>query len=74
MILAHEERLSVGELARRTRLSRPAVSHHLRILKEAGLLHETREGVRRYYSPSFGSAMHSIDLLREKLQEVKELL
>ena len=31
-------------------VSRPAVSQHLRVLKEAGLVRERREGTRRLYS------------------------
>jgi DNA-binding transcriptional ArsR family regulator len=41
---------SVGELAHGLTVSRPAVSQHLRVLKEAGLVTERREGTRRLYS------------------------
>ena len=34
----------VGEITERTHLSRPAVSHHIRILKEAGILKVRQEG------------------------------
>jgi DNA-binding transcriptional ArsR family regulator len=74
VILAGEDRLTVGELARRTHLSRPAVSHHLKILKDAGLLHEVREGVRRYYQPSFAGAIASMESLVAKISKVKDLL
>ena len=40
---------AVGELARGLPVSRPAVSQHLRVLKEAGLVSERREGTRRIY-------------------------
>jgi DNA-binding transcriptional ArsR family regulator len=40
----------VGELARGLPVSRPAVSQHLRVLKEAGLVRERRDGTRHYYS------------------------
>jgi DNA-binding transcriptional ArsR family regulator len=40
---------AVGELARGLPVSRPAVSQHLRALKEAGLVRETPEGTRRIY-------------------------
>jgi DNA-binding transcriptional ArsR family regulator len=39
----------VGELARHLPVSRPAVSQHLRVLKEAGLVQDTPEGTRRVY-------------------------
>ena len=40
---------SVGELAARMPVSRPAVSQHLRVLKDAGLVLDTRDGTRRIY-------------------------
>ena len=39
----------VGELARGLPVSRPAVSQHLRVLKEAGLVTERKNGTRRLY-------------------------
>ena len=39
----------VGELALGLPVSRPAVSQHLRVLKDAGLVTERREGTRRLY-------------------------
>jgi DNA-binding transcriptional ArsR family regulator len=40
---------SVGELASSLPVSRPAVSQHLRVLSEAGLVSARREGTRRLY-------------------------
>ena len=40
---------SVGDLARDLPISRPAVSRHLRLLKEAGLVADRAEGTRRLY-------------------------
>ena len=40
---------AVGELARDLPVSRPAVSQHLRVLKEAGLVSERKNGTRRLY-------------------------
>jgi DNA-binding transcriptional ArsR family regulator len=41
---------AVGMLARELPVSRPAVSQHLRVLKEAGLVSDRRVGTRRIYS------------------------
>ncbi|MGH3071543.1 MAG: ArsR/SmtB family transcription factor [Gaiellaceae bacterium] len=41
---------SVGELASRVPVSRPAVSQHLRVLKDAGLVVARKEGRRHVYS------------------------
>src|ERR671930_1201217 len=40
---------AVGEIAAELPVSRPAVSQHLRVLKDAGLVTERREGTRRLY-------------------------
>src|SRR5262245_29932852 len=40
----------VGEIARHLPVSRPAVSQHLRVLKEAGLVRDRKDGNRRLYS------------------------
>lgn len=43
---------TVGELADGMPISRPAVSQHLRVLKDAGLVTDRAEGTRRYYEAS----------------------
>jgi DNA-binding transcriptional ArsR family regulator len=53
----------VNKLAAGLPVSRPAVSQHLRVLKDAGLVEERSEGVRRIYS-----------LRREGLLELREWL
>src|SRR5579863_6166908 len=40
---------SVGDLAAKLPVSRPAVSQHLKVLKEAGLVTDRAEGTRRVY-------------------------
>ena len=42
--------MSVGALAQDMPVSRPAVSQHLKVLKEAGLVTDHAEGTRRVYS------------------------
>ena len=48
-MLAERQR-QVGELAESLPISRPAVSRHLRLLKEAGLVVDRAEGTKRIYS------------------------
>ena len=43
------EPLAVGEIARELPVSRPAVSQHLRVLKDAGLVVDRAAGTRRIY-------------------------
>jgi len=47
--LVRERELSAGEIAARFEVTRPAVSQHLTVLRESGLLAERREGTRRLY-------------------------
>jgi DNA-binding transcriptional ArsR family regulator len=46
--LAHGP-MAVHELAAVVPVSRPAVSQHLRVLKDAGLIRDSKEGTRRVY-------------------------
>ena len=43
------ERLNIGEIVAVSTLSRTAVSHHLRILREAGVLDSHKEGKEVYF-------------------------
>ena len=45
-----EQPRAVGELAAEFPVSRPAVSQHLKVLKDAGLVVERRAGTRRIYA------------------------
>jgi DNA-binding transcriptional ArsR family regulator len=47
--LVREGELSAGEIASYFDVTRPAVSQHLNVLKEAGLVSERRNGTRRLY-------------------------
>ena len=47
--LVWSQELPAGEIASRFDVSRPAISQHLRVLKEADLVTERREGTRRLY-------------------------
>ena len=47
--LVADRELPAGEIAGHFEVTRPAVSQHLRVLKEAGLIEERREGTRRLY-------------------------
>ena len=47
--LVRDRELTAGQIASHFEVSRPAVSQHLRILKDSGLVTERRQGTRRYY-------------------------
>ena len=39
----------MGAITEKTHLSRPAVSHHIKILKDAGVVGMRKEGTKNYY-------------------------
>lgn len=47
--LVRDRELAVGQIAAQFDVTRPAISQHLRVLKDAGLVTDRREGTRRYY-------------------------
>ena len=47
-LVRHRE-MAAGTIARRFKLTRPAVSQHIGVLREAGLLSERRVGAKRFY-------------------------
>ena len=49
MRLVRNEELSAGQIASHFEVSRPAVSQHLRFLREAGLVAGRRQGTRVFY-------------------------
>ncbi|EYE88910.1 ArsR family transcriptional regulator [Fervidicella metallireducens AeB] len=49
LILAEEEGLNVNMITERLSLSRPAISHHLKLLKQVGIIDMERKGTENYY-------------------------
>ena len=76
-MLTAEEPLGirVGEITKRTNLSRPAVSHHLKLLKDAGVVKVRREGTRNYYypDPDMKSFKALISVLERSVRYASEL-
>jgi DNA-binding transcriptional ArsR family regulator len=49
LTLVRDSELSAGEIAAHFDVTRPAISQHLNVLKEVGLVSERRNGTRRLY-------------------------
>lgn len=49
LVMLREQRLPAGHIADRFAISRPAVSRHLRVLRESGLVRDTLVGRQRVY-------------------------
>ena len=72
MRMEHCGGVRVGTITEKTHLSRPAVSHHLQILKEAGILKMRREGTKNYYY--FDADMKAMERLIHMLVHAKEVM
>lgn len=62
----------VGTITERTHLSRPAVSHHIQILKDAGILKMRREGTKNYYY--FDADMEAMNRLIHMLKHASKIM
>lgn len=49
LVMLRKQRLPAGEIAGRFTISRPAISRHLRVLRESGLVRDTLIGRQRLY-------------------------
>ena len=67
-----DEPRSVTELVSRVNLSQPAVSRHLRIMRESGVVTAERKGKMIYYYPTDRRILEAMDLLRVVLAEYME--
>jgi ArsR family transcriptional regulator, arsenate/arsenite/antimonite-responsive transcriptional repressor len=57
LLLAEREPLSVNEIAEHSNLSRPAISHHLKIMRDIHLVTIEQKGTQRYYSLSLDQSV-----------------
>ena len=61
------ERLNVGQIVAASTLSRSAVSHHLRVLREAGVLQSEKVGKEVYFWPNADAVRTALETVREYL-------
>jgi ArsR family transcriptional regulator, arsenate/arsenite/antimonite-responsive transcriptional repressor len=66
--LAQNEELNVTQMTERLPLSRPAVSHHLKVLRQAGLIGVRRSGTEHFYALTIDDAL---TLLKRFVHEVE---
>jgi len=65
LVLVRGGEKSAGEIASHFDVTRPAVSQHLTVLKDAGLVSERRDGTRRFYR----ARPEGLDDLRKFIEE-----
>ncbi len=68
-LLGEQRRLCVGDIASHFRISRPAVSHHLKILKDNGLVAGEKTGQEVYYTVDIGNLVVMLRLLADSLEQ-----
>ncbi len=69
LMLSEGEALTVNEITEKTSLSRPAISHHLKILRDNQLVQIEQKGTHRYYSLAIDS---SLELLKKLISTVEQ--
>lgn len=68
-LLIDKESMNVTEISEHILMSRPNVSHHLKVLKQAGLLKVQKKGTQMFYSLEFNEV---ISLMKQLVHFVEE--
>ncbi|MBP0725000.1 winged helix-turn-helix transcriptional regulator [Bacillus sp. RG28] len=63
ILLDEQGQLNVTEIANHSKLSRPAISHHLKVLRDIGLVSIDQRGTQRYYSLSLKDSVEKLKAL-----------
>jgi len=61
---------SVGEVSEILGTPQPTTSHHLRVLRERGLIEARKEGTTTYYSLADRRIIQALDLMRQMLADM----
>jgi ArsR family transcriptional regulator len=77
LMMSQGEVLSVKQLTAGTELSRPTISHHLKVLKNAQLIVEHKVGREVYYRPQpgdyFKTVKQLVDMIDYAIKDTKEI-
>lgn len=68
MLLFDCKEMSVTELTQRLDLSRPAVSHHLKLLLDSGLVEVRKSGKERLYGLNMSNALNQLEALTASIK------
>lgn len=67
-----EKGMRVGEITEKTHLSRPAVSHHVKILLDAEVIGLRRQGTMNFYYLKLGGAWSELVALVNRIEEARK--
>jgi DNA-binding transcriptional ArsR family regulator len=68
-LLGERGRMCVGDIAAHFKISRPAISHHLKILKVSRIVHSEKVGQEVYYSVDMGGLVATLRGLANSLEQ-----
>lgn len=64
------EGINVADLSGKTILSRPAISHHLKVLKDSGIVEPVKKGTQIFYRLKLKSSLQHMKALIEAVDEI----
>ncbi len=67
-LLDHGDKMNVGQISSHFRLSRPAISHHLKVLKDAGIVRSEKSGQEIFYWLNFERVVLALRALADKIE------
>lgn len=68
VLLCREKKLTVNQITLLLPISRPAVSHHLKLMLDAGILSVSQVGLERYYSSDLEDTLDWLKELTSSLE------
>lgn len=68
LLLANVDAMNVNQIAEQSTLSRPTISHHLKMLRSAGLVSSEQRGTENFYTLEIDAAM---EMLKQLIIEVE---
>ena len=72
LLLLRDKALNVGEIAEPFTISRPAISHHLRVLKDANILDSEKRGQEVYYALNAAFIAAELRRIAQKLERIED--
>lgn len=69
VLLCKKGPLTVNQLTELVTISRPAVSHHLKLMLDAGILSVEQKGLERYYRSDLGPTLDWLKALTASLED-----
>jgi ArsR family transcriptional regulator, arsenate/arsenite/antimonite-responsive transcriptional repressor len=63
------ERLNIGQIVAASTLSRTAVAHHLKVLREAGVLRSEKSGREVYFWPDADTVREALDAVKDYVRQ-----